>query len=76
MSKGYYDSSGYYTYYTTAREFAIATKKLFTINNKTGEYFNQNLYPLCNKFERLLRQVLFIRFLLQKVRLLISYSFV
>jgi len=33
-------------------------KKFFTINNEAGEYFNQNLYPLCNKFERLLRQVL------------------
>ena len=27
MGKGYYDSSGYDTYYTTAREFAIATKR-------------------------------------------------
>lgn len=36
----------------------LDNKKYYKINDEAGEYFNKILYPLCNKFERLLRQVL------------------
>lgn len=32
--------------------------KYYKLNDEAGEYFNKILYPLCNKYERLLRQVL------------------
>lgn len=36
----------------------LDSQKCFKLNDEAGEYFNKILYPLCNKFERLLRQVL------------------
>jgi len=38
----------------------LDTQKCFKLNDEAGEYFNKILYPLCNKFERLLRQVLIV----------------
>lgn len=36
----------------------LDSKKYLKLNDEAGEYFNKILFPLCNKFERLLRQVL------------------
>ena len=52
------DSAKFLSSIDTVLSKCLDSKKYFKLNDEAGEYFNKILYPLCNKFERLLRQVL------------------
>lgn len=54
------DNAKVFSELKTQIEETLDKDKLFLLTNDAGEYINKRLYPQFNKFERLLRKVLFL----------------
>ena len=56
------------SYLSLLNEEIICKFSPIVLINESAEYFNKNLYPLINKFERLLRKFLFLRVAIYDVK--------